>query len=190
VTSEGEQGTALAPQIIVVMGVSGAGKTTVGQLLAEDLGWPFYEGDDYHPQANVEKMSQGIPLTDEDRAVWLDRLRALIDGLLAAGGSAVVACSALKRSYRQHLGRDRPAVRFVYLKGSQQLIRRRMEERQDHFMEEDLLADQFETLEEPSDMLTVSVDKEPDDIVAEIRARLDLKAGALGQQASDSEERL
>ena len=189
VTSEEEQQAEGRTQAIVVMGVSGAGKTTVGQLLAEQLGWSFYDGDDYHPQANVEKMSRGIPLTDGDRALWLDRLRGLIDRLLAEGESGVVACSALKRSYRRHLGRDRPSVRFVYLQGSEFLIRERLEQRRGHFMEEDLLADQFETLEEPSDMLTVNVDQEPEEIVREILARLDLQDRAHGRQASESEER-
>ena len=172
-------------QLVVVMGVSGAGKTTVGRRLAEDLGWSFYDGDEYHPQANVEKMSQGVPLTDDDRALWLDRLRALVDDLLAAGEPGVLACSALKRSYRQQLGRDRPCVRFVYLQGNQPLIRERLQQRDEHFMEEDLLADQFETLEEPEDMLTVAIDQGPEDVVREIRAGLGLQDKARDQDGEE-----
>mgnify|MGYP001064635639 FL=1 len=184
--SDSEQQTESDGQVIVVMGVAGAGKTTVGELLAEDLGWSFYDGDDYHPRANVEKMSRGISLNDEDRALWLDRLRSLIDELLAVGERGVVACSALKRAYRQRLGRDRPRVRFVYLQGSEPLIRDRLEQREGHFMEEDLLADQLETLEKPADMLTIRIDQGPGEIVREIKAGLGLRNGGQGQQPSGS----
>lgn len=160
--------------IVVLMGVSGAGKTTVGELLAEDLGWSFYEGDDFHPQANVEKMSQGIPLTDRDRQDWLDRLRALIDRLLASGQSAVLACSALKSSYRRQLGQGHGGVRFVYLRGRFGLIEERLAAREDHFMPEELLEDQFETLEEPEEVLTVPVNQPPERIVHQIEQELGL----------------
>lgn len=163
--------------VIVLMGVSGAGKTTVGRLLATDLGWSFYDGDDFHPAANVDKMGRGEPLTDADRQAWLDRLRALILRLLSSGESAVLACSALKSSYRQRLARDRQGVRFVYLEGSYDLIEERMEEREDHFMPKELLEDQFETLEEPDATLSVLVDRPPDSIVREIEQKLGLGSG-------------
>ncbi|MEJ2210986.1 MAG: gluconokinase, GntK/IdnK-type [Anaerolineae bacterium] len=137
---------------------------------------PFYDGDDYQPQAIVDKMSHGEPMTDADRQAWLDRLQALVERLLAGGASAVLACSALKRSYRQHLDRGRPGVRFVYLQGSYDLIEERMEERKGHFMPEELLEDQFETLEEPEDMLTVSIDQAPERIARDIERKLDLRA--------------
>jgi gluconokinase len=160
--------------IIILMGVSGAGKTTVGQLLAADLGWPFYEGDDFHPSANVEKMRQGIALADEDRDPWLARLQCLIRELLRKDQSAVVTCSALKQSYRDRLRDGVQDVCFVYLKGDYDLIRQRLQERQRHFMKANLLASQFETLEEPTDVLTVDVAHQPEDIVQHIKRKLGL----------------
>ncbi|HXH09001.1 MAG TPA: gluconokinase [Alphaproteobacteria bacterium] len=166
--------TAPHSRVIIVMGVSGSGKSTVGQRLAAELGWPFYEGDDFHPQVNVDKMRQGIPLTDHDRAPWLTTLRRLIDDVIAAGQSAVIACSALKQAYRDRLAGPHREVQFVYLKGSYALIRQRMLERQGHFMRAGLLASQFDTLEEPEDALTVDIAQEPQVIVAQIRRALQI----------------
>lgn len=160
--------------VIVLMGVSGSGKTTVGERLAEELGWPFYEGDDLHPPANVDKMSQGIPLDDSDRLPWLNRLRDLIHEHLAAGKNAIVASSALKKWYRQHLAQGSDEVCFVYLKGDYDLIEERMEWRQDHFMKANLLESQFETLEEPQNALVVDVSQPPEAIVRYIREKLRL----------------
>ncbi len=135
--------------VIVVMGVSGAGKTTVGRALAETLGWPFYDGDDFHPPANIEKMRQGVPLTDADRRPWLETLRALIARHLQEGRPAVVACSALKRSYRDVLRRAGEGVRFVHLAADYETIRRRLEARRGHFFDPKLLQSQFDDLEAP-----------------------------------------
>jgi gluconokinase len=160
--------------VILLMGVSGSGKTTVGQLLASQLGWEFADGDDYHPAANVEKMRNGIPLTDADRAPWLGTLRALIAGWIAAGKSAVLACSALKRAYRESL-RVAPEVRVVYLRGTSQVLQQRLRARVGHFMTERMLESQIAALEEPEDAVVVDVDRSPAEIVGEIRARLGLK---------------
>jgi gluconokinase len=166
--------------IVIVMGVTGAGKTTIGQLLAEHLGWQFADADDFHPAANVEKMRRGIPLTDDDRWPWLDRLHAEIESWIADGRNAVLACSALKQSYRARLDAGLEAareVRFVYLKGSPALIAERLRERHGHFAGEAILAGQFADLEEPAagdkDVITVDIDATPEEIVAEIRTRLD-----------------
>jgi len=160
--------------VVILMGVSGAGKTTIGQLLARDLGWPFYDGDDFHPQANIDKMRQGIALTDDDRDSWLAALQRLIRELLRESRSAVIACSALKRSYRDRLLSGEHNVRLVYLKGDYDLIRKRLQKRQSHFMKADLLASQFETLEEPEGALTVDIAQEPGAIVGLIKRALGL----------------
>jgi carbohydrate kinase (thermoresistant glucokinase family) len=138
-----------APPVLVVMGVSGSGKTTVARPLAERLGWPFKEGDDLHPPANIAKMKAGVPLTDADRAPWLAAIAAWIDGQAAAGEAGVVTCSALKRAYRASLTAGRPQVRIVYLRGSQAVIAARLARRRHHFMPPSLLASQFADLEEP-----------------------------------------
>jgi gluconokinase len=155
--------------VIILMGVSGSGKTTIGQRLAQELGWPFYDGDDFHPQANIAKMRQGVPLTDDDRHPWLAALRRLIDSVLAAKQSAVIACSALKRAYRDRLAGPHENVVFVYLKGSYEVIQQRLLERQGHFMRAGLLASQFETLEEPERALTMDITQEPGVIIAQVR---------------------
>jgi gluconokinase len=160
--------------VILLMGVSGSGKTTVGQMLASELGWEFADGDDYHPAANVEKMRNGIPLTDADRAPWLETLRALIAGWIAAKRNAALACSALKRAYRESL-RIGPEVRVVYLRGTPELLRERLRARVGHFMTERMLESQLAALEEPEDAVVVDVDRSPAEIVAEILARLGLK---------------
>jgi gluconokinase len=139
-----------APPILVVMGVSGAGKTTVGELVAKDLGWPFVDGDDLHPKANIDKMRAGIPLNDADRAPWLAAIGAWIDAQAEAGKPGVVACSALKRAYRDTLRDGRPQVRIVYLRGPQGEIAERLAHRSGHFWPPKLLASQFADLEPPS----------------------------------------
>ncbi len=160
--------------VIILMGVSGAGKTTVGQLLASQLKWEFADADDYHSAANIEKMRNGIPLTDTDRAPWLETLRALITSWIATGKNAVLACSALKHAYRQEL-RIAPKVQFVYLKGTPQLLRQRLHARQGHYMTEQMLESQLAGLEEPERALAVDVDLAPVDVASEIRARLALE---------------
>lgn len=159
--------------ILIVMGVTGAGKTTVGQLLAEQLGWEFADADDFHPRENVEKMRHGIPLTDDDRKPWLDRLRSVIIDWIAKGRNVVLACSALKRSYRQELEAG-PEVRFVYLKGTAAVIAERIRSRHGHFANEGILAGQFADLEEPEDAVTADIASTPAKIVAEIRRKLGL----------------
>lgn len=154
------------------MGVSGAGKTTVGKLLASQLKWEFADGDDYHPAANVEKMRNGIPLTDADREPWLDRLRDLIVEWVASGKSAVLACSALKRAYRDKLVVG-PEVRVVYLKADRELLRERLLGRTVHYMKEKMLESQIATLEEPEDAVVVDAHGSSEEIVREIRRRLE-----------------
>ena len=136
--------------VLVVMGVSGAGKSTIGKMLAARLGWAFQEGDDLHPPANIAKMSAGVPLTDADRAPWLAAVGAWIDQCVADGGGGVITCSALKAAYRRTLAQGRPAVRLVYLEGSKALIARRVAARRDHFMPASLVDSQFADLEPPT----------------------------------------
>lgn len=158
--------------IVIVMGVSGSGKTTVGQQLAEALGWAFHEGDDLHPPDNLRKMAGGTPLTDADRLPWLQELRRLIERLLAAGENAVIACSALRESYREILAGGLDGVRFVHLAGAPGLIHDRLEHRQGHFMKAEMLAGQLAALEPPEDAIRVDVAASPEEIVKEIRRRL------------------
>jgi gluconokinase len=158
--------------VIVLMGVSGTGKTTVGIPLAQALGGEFAEGDDYHPPANIAKMRQGIPLDDADRKPWLETLSVEIGRWLAAGRTVVLACSALKRSYRAILRGGRQGVRFVHLKGSPDLIRARLAERRGHYMPASLLESQLAALEEPKDAIVVDIDRPPAEIVAEILSAL------------------
>jgi gluconokinase len=159
--------------VIVVMGVSGSGKTTVGSQLAQQLGWPFADADDYHSSGNVEKMRSGIPLTDTDRAQWLHTLRSLISGWIAAQQNAVLACSALKQTYREYL-RVGEEIRLVYLKASQDLLSQRLLERQGHYMKRQMLESQLATLEEPNDAIVVNANGTPENIVREIRKDLGL----------------
>jgi gluconokinase len=161
--------------IIVLMGVSGSGKTTVGKLLAEQLGWTFIDADDYHPAANVEKMRRGVPLNDGDRRPWLDVLRQRIDAACERGENVVLACSALKHAYQDYLERDEPdCVQYVHLCGSEELIRQRLAARKGHFMNPALLASQFEALEPPDHAVRVDVTPPPEQIAAEIRRKLGL----------------
>jgi len=154
-----------ANPVLVVMGVAGAGKTTVGELIAARLGWPFVDGDDLHPAANIEKMRGGTPLTDADRAPWLAAIGAWIDARASASEPGVVACSALKRAYRDTLRQGRPQVRIVYLRGSQAQIAERLAHREGHFWPAKLLASQFADLEEPApdeDPIVVDIAETPE----------------------------
>src|SRR5262245_34497564 len=154
--------------IAILMGVSGSGKTTIGRLLAHELGWAFHDADDLHPAANVEKMHRGEPLTDGDRMPWLDAVHALMASLAGAGRSAVIACSGLKQSYRDRLSAGIPDVRYVYLRGDASLLRLRLAKRSGHFMPIDLLESQLDTLEEPTDAFVVDIEAPPDQIAARI----------------------
>jgi gluconokinase len=157
------------PTVLVVMGVTGTGKSTIAGLLAGHLGWTLQEGDDLHPEANVEKMSHGIPLTDADRMPWLDIIAAWIDGQGAKNEPGIVTCSALKRIYRDRL--RRPNVIFVHLSGSHELIASRMAKRLDHFMPTTLLQSQLDILEPPGpdeNVITVNLSGQPSEEVAEV----------------------
>jgi gluconokinase len=155
-------------RFVIVMGVSGSGKTSVGKSLAQTLGWAFYDADDFHPSANIDKMANGIPLDDSDRVSWLAALHSLISVSLEAGRPGVLACSALKERYRHQLMVDNEGVVVVYLKGSYDLIWSRMEKRTDHYMKPHMLQSQFDALEEPSDALTVDIAMPVDEIVRHI----------------------
>jgi gluconokinase len=158
--------------VVIVMGVTGAGKTTVGRALAASLGWEFVDGDDLHSEANKLKMHRGIALDDADRAPWLSALRKLIETMVSQHRDGVVACSALRQSYRDRLVMDPNAVKVVYLKGSKRLIAERLGKRGPHFMNPDLLQSQFDTMEEPRDAIVVDVSAAPEAIVSTIKARL------------------
>jgi carbohydrate kinase (thermoresistant glucokinase family) len=166
--------------VIVLMGVSSSGKSTTGRRLAQLLSWPFRDADSFHPPANIAKMSRGIPLEDSDRWPWLDAIAAWIDAQLEQGQSGVVSCSALKRSYRRRLVRDRTDVRLVYLQGSFELVSERMQRRRDHFMPVSLLKNQFDILEAPAadeNALVVSIAQPAERVAEAIIAALGL-AGA------------
>jgi carbohydrate kinase (thermoresistant glucokinase family) len=178
------------PSVVIVMGVSGSGKSTIGSLLAGRLQWEFEDGDWFHPAANVEKMHKGVPLTDEDRWLWLDAIAAWIDKTRSAGGHGVIACSVLKRRYRDVLIGDRADVRLVYLKGSEELIARRIATRHEHFMPPSLLHSQFVALETPGsdeDPITISIEPRPSQIVAQIFSVL--KAGERAGPAGSASRR-
>jgi gluconokinase len=152
-------------RFVIVMGVAGSGKTTVGEMLAQRLGWNFYDADAFHPAENIAKMANGTPLDDSDRAPWLAALQALIDTSLKENRPAVLACSALKESYRQQLLEGNEGVQIVYLKGSYDLIWSRISQRKDHYMKPQMLQSQFEALEEPTNALTFDVSLSVEDIV-------------------------
>lgn len=154
--------------VIVLMGPMGCGKTTVGQLLAKRLGWRFEDADDFHPPGNVSKMQSGVPLNDQDRLPWLQFLRGMIEEALATDEPMILACSALKASYRLVLGVDQKSVITAYLKGSPELLRRRIAMRTHQYMNKDLLSSQLLTLEEPGDGLIVSIASTPEATVEEI----------------------
>jgi len=159
--------------VVVLMGVSGSGKTAVGTRLAAELGWPFADGDDYHPAANIAKMRTGTPLTDVDREPWLETLRALITGWIASGTSGLLACSALKKAYRDRLAVG-PEVHFVYLKVDPELLRLRLHNRVGHYMKEGMLKSQLETLEQPADAVIVDANGTVAESVRQVRERLGL----------------
>jgi gluconokinase len=163
--------------VVILWGVSGAGKTTIGELLARELGWKFIEADDFHSGANIDKMRRGEPLTDEDRQPWLERLRAAIKESLDNNENAVLACSALKKKYRDRL-RVSDQVKFVFLRGSREQIAERLHDRRGHFFNPDLLASQFADLEEPrpaEDALTVELGAGPAGMADTIQRKLKLR---------------
>lgn len=157
--------------IVVVMGVTGVGKTTIGSGLAKHFSWAFEDADAYHSAANIEKMSHGIPLTDADRIPWLEAMHRMLAGYASGEHSVVLACSALKDSYRGLLGKDLP-VTWIYLKASPAVVRERVEHRHGHFAKEDLVKSQFEALEEPADAIIVNADRTPEEILQDIYSRL------------------
>jgi len=158
--------------ITIVMGVSGSGKTTVGKLLAQSLNWDFSDADDFHPSANIEKMSRGIPLEDADRLPWLLQLQAAIDRWLWENKNVVLACSALKASYREMLCRDQQRMKIVYLKCSFEVLATRLKTRENHYMKADLLLSQLDTLEEPEDAMIVDASQPLELIVRQIKNHL------------------
>jgi gluconokinase len=159
--------------VVIVMGVTASGKTTMGSRLAADLGWPFYDADSFHPPENIARMTKGIPLTDADREPWLRAIRARIDHVLGDGGSAVIGCSALKSDYRHVLADGAAGVHFIYLRGDEPLLAERLRHRVGHFMNPRLLRSQLETLEEPGDAVTV-------EIALPLAAQVRRSRGALG----------
>ena len=180
-TQSTKDGSPPGPTVVIVMGVSGCGKSTVGALLALRLRWEFEDADWFHPAANIDKMHSGIPLTDEDRWPWLNAVAAWIDKTRRSGGHDVVACSALKRRYRDVLIGDRADVRLVYLKGDEALIARRIATRHEHFMPPTLLHSQFEALEEPGsdeNPVVVSIEPRPREVVAQIMSALNMVESA------------
>jgi gluconokinase len=176
-TMRTEDATSPAQAVVIIMGVSGSGKSTIGSLLAQRLQWEFEDADWFHPTSNVDKMHRGIPLTDEDRWPWLRAIAAWIDKTRRSGGHGIIACSALKRRYRNVLIGDRADVRLVYLKGDETLIARRIATRHEHFMPTSLLHSQFKELEEPGpdeNAIIVSIELEPREIAARILSALNL----------------
>jgi gluconokinase len=163
--------------VVVIFGVAGVGKTTVGERLARELGWKFYDADDFHPRANIEKMRNGQPLTDEDRQPWLERLRELIARSLASNEDAVLACSALKKKYRDRL-RVSDAVKFVFLRGDRQQIEKQLRNRRGHFFDSNLLDNQFADLEEPKSckgVVIVDLGPHAEELVQAIEEKLQLR---------------
>jgi gluconokinase len=159
--------------IIIVMGVTGVGKTTVGSLLAQQLGWEFLDADDFHPEANLAKMRRGVALDDEDRRPWLETLHAELTKRQGKGENVVLACSALKEDYRETLAAGLQ-LSFVYLKGDAALIAERLRERRGHFADDRILSGQFADLEEPDDALVIDVGVTPQEIVSRIREKLEI----------------
>ena len=160
--------------LIIITGVSGVGKTTIGKLLSENIGWTFYEGDDYHTNVNLAKMRNGTPLTDDDRWPWLDALRRKISEIVVHEENAILSCSALKESYRTRLGSGLKDIVFVYLRGDYQLVRNRITKRVGHFMSANLIASQYSDLEEPQDTIVVDAALEPMAIINYLKRALSL----------------
>jgi gluconokinase len=158
--------------MIILMGVSGVGKTTIGQILSGKLGWPLFDADEFHSAASIEKMRNGIALEDADRWPWLDRMNAMLREREARGESVLLACSALKQVYRDRLSEGTAQVRWIYLKGRFELIRERLEARKGHYMKAGLLESQFATLEEPKDAISVDIDGTPESIADAALRRL------------------
>lgn len=161
-----------SPRLILLMGVAGSGKTTIGRALAAALGWEYHEADDFHSAANKEKMGRGIPLDDADRAPWLAAIRAAMETCLAAGRPAVFTCSALKAQYRDVLLGDFPGVALVHLTGDPALLLARLQGRAGHYMKPEMLASQLATLEPPAGTLTLDIARPPEILVANIRNHL------------------
>jgi gluconokinase len=162
----------LSSVIILIMGVAGSGKTTIGRLLAQQLQWPYFEADDFHPAVNKEKMGRGIPLDDDDRAPWLAAIRQAIDECVAKDRSAVFSCSALKQKYRRQLADGRAEIRLVFLTGSRELLRARLDGRAAHYMKPGMLDSQLAILEPPVDAITLDVGQPPEELVSRIRRQL------------------
>ncbi len=158
--------------IVILMGVSGVGKTTIGQVLSEKLGWPLFDADEFHSPASIEKMRNGIPLDDADRWPWLDRMNAMLVEKEGRGDSVLLACSALKQVYRDRLAQGTADLRWIYLKGRFDLIRKRLEARKGHYMKAGLLESQFATLQEPGNALDIDTADTPDAIADTILHRL------------------
>jgi gluconokinase len=173
--------------VVVITGVSGAGKSTVGSALASALGWDFFDADQYHSEDNVRRMSAGTPLTDAEREPWLQTLKALIDSRLDTGAPAVLACSALRERYREHLADGRPEVRFILLTVDAATLAIRMQNRPDHFMPPSLLRSQLDTLEEGGDLVVVDATQSVPDIVRAIRRELRLSESDDPAGARDDE---
>lgn len=162
----------MTPKVVVIMGVSGSGKTTIGKGFAKAVGWAFEEGDRWHPPANVEKMRAGTPLNDEDRRPWLDALAQAIDGWIAADRRTVLACSALKQAYRDRLSGGRPEIVFVYLRGTRELVADRASRRRHEYMPPTLLPSQFAALEEPTDAIPLDIARSPPRLIDQLRRTL------------------
>jgi len=157
------------PALILLMGVAGSGKTTIGRLLARDLGWPYHEADDFHSEANKSKMGRGIPLDDTDRAPWLAAIRTAMEASVAANKPAVFTCSALKQQYRHVLLEGLPQAALVFLTGDRELLLARLQARSEHYMKPAMLDSQLATLEPPAGALTLDISQPPESLVAEIR---------------------
>jgi len=167
--------------LVLVMGVAGSGKTLIGSVLAKSLGWRFVDADDFHPLANIEKMSRGIPLTDADREPWLCAIQQALSNWTKSGDNIVLACSALRRQYREQLSVGQ-STKVVYLKGPFEVLHSRLTERHDHFMKPAMLLSQIADLEEPEDAIVIDISRSPEQIVAEITRQLSASAGPTPQK--------